>query len=380
MGQNRNVNYIKLGFGAVATHLGLACRSMATRGIYLRTLKFYGKIGLIMFPWVYQMMDRFNQEYSSSQRVKEKYRDKAKIRRFLRKAEQKKLSDAAILSGMKNIIGEEFSTEISLDEVFEDADRDQEVAIQFSGGCDSTLIAMLSAKYFRKVHLLSFTHAFIEGAEKSILNAQKLISIFGAEKVTFNQLDTTKMYHKFLFENYDLDVRKFGTFVIGVGCLACKLSFDESIIKYSLENNIRYILDGADLSVKTQLSQGNEAVLNERWKLYRQYGLEFMHPAVKFKNNAYMLVKLGLELKPRTIFYAHQPECIGNQFLNEIHDRFYFIPKHGVELHTAKALLWLEDKLKVCHDSIKESIHTKQHLKTCEYAKADSSMPFKKDA
>lgn len=345
----------KMLFGLLVTNIGVLCCTLPSRKMYLKILKFFGKIGLFFFPQIYSKMDQFNQTYSSSKRVKEKYQDKAAIRQFLMKSERKKLSDEKILAGIKSIIGEEVGSQFNIHEIFENADPNCEVAIQFSGGCDSTLIAILAAQYFKKVHLLNFTHSLIANEQKSDLNANKLLSIFGTKKIVFRRIDTTKIYDHFLFGSYQKDLEKYGNFIIGLGCLACKLSFDVSIIKYALENNLKFILDGADLSVKTQLSQGNETILNERLKLYRQYGLEFMHPAVKFKNNAYLMLKLGLELKPRTIFFAEQPECKGNQFLNEIHDRFYFIPKYGVDLHTKKAFDWLIDKLDFCHDLIQAS-------------------------
>jgi hypothetical protein len=229
-----------------------------------------------------------------------------------------------------------------------------EVGVQYSGGCDSTLAAMLAARYFKKVHLLNFYHPFIREEERSEFNANKMIAMFGEEKVSYARIDATDTFNRILFGNYLGDLTKFKTFVVGVGCLACKISFDVHIIKYALEHNLKLVLDGADLSVKSQLSQGDEAILKARHNFYSDYGIDFKHPAARFENNPLEMFVLGMEANPPQIMYAEQGECIGNQFLNEIYDRFDFLPRYGIDVHSEKGLEWFLDKRSVCKEIIEQ--------------------------
>jgi O-antigen/teichoic acid export membrane protein len=344
--------HLKSAVGLAISAIAMCMFTLPLRRIYVSFLKLFGGIGLKLFPGIYGRMDRFNQQYSSGRRVKEHYQDKARLTAFLKRAEREKWPTERVLSTLKDEIGKVALVDSKLNEVFDGADPGLEVAVQFSGGCDSTLIAMLAAQYFRKVHMVSFTHSLIEGTERTTVNAKKVIALFGEEKVVHRIIDSTDVFRSFVFDDYLRDLRKYKTFVVGIGCLACKLSFDVKILDYALSNGIKLILDGADLSVRTQLSQGDEGILRERGALFARYGVDFKHPAVKFKNNAFEMLLLGLKLDRSVLMYAEQPECRGNQFLNEVYDRFYFLPKYGIELHSQLGRQWLEDKLPLCRDRL----------------------------
>ena len=343
-------------FGMLKSWLGLFISFVAIgmfnirlRALYLRFLSFIGNIGLKLFPSIYKSLDAQNKKYGSGHRIKESYQDKEAFNNFLIEAEKTNLTKEKIYSRLKNNGGIK-STILNtpLEQIFDHANRDIEVGVQYSGGCDSTLAAMLAARYFKKVHLLNFYHPFIKQKERSEFNANKLITMFGKEKIKYARIDTTDTFNKILFGDYFGDLAKFKTFVVGVGCLACKISFDVHIIKYAMEHNIKLVLDGADLSVKSQLSQGDEGILKARHEFYSEHGIEFKHPAAEFENNPHEMFVLGMEANPEQIMYADQPECIGNQFLNEIYDRFYFLPKYGIDFHSEKGLDWFLDKRSVC--------------------------------
>lgn len=328
---------------------GLIMFRMTVRTLYLRLLSTMGGIGLRLFPSIYGSLDDQNVRYGSGNRVKEKYLDKEEFTGFLKNAEESEKSCDEILLELEYEGGVTTTVlDTPLEQIFDGLDRDEEVAVQYSGGCDSTLAATLAARYFRKVHLISFYSPFILKKEKGEVNADKLVSVFGPEKVIYVREDTSKTFDRLLFGNYFSDLRSHKSFVLGVGCLACKLSFDVHIVRYALKNNVSLVLDGADLSVRSQLSQGDEGVLRERYQLYRKYGIEFRHPVARFENNAHELFILGTDLNPPQVLYAEQPVCVGNQFLNEIYDRFYFLPKYGLDRHSEAGMVWLKDKLGLC--------------------------------
>jgi predicted PP-loop superfamily ATPase len=340
---------LKSWVGLFTSFVAIGMFNIRLRALYLRFLGFTGNIGLKLFPSIYKSLDAQNKKYGSGRRIKESYQAKEDFNNFLIEAEKTNLTKEQIYSKLTNNGGIKSTIlSMTLDQIFDNANRDIEVGVQYSGGCDSTLAAMLAARYFKKVHLLNFYHPFIKQKERSEFNANKMISMFGKEKVKYTRIDTTDTFNRILFGNYLGDLIKFKTFVVGVGCLACKISFDVHIIKYAMEHNIKLVLDGADLSVKSQLSQGDEGILKARHEFYSEHRIEFKHPAARFENNPHEMFVLGMEANPPQIMYAEQPECIGNQFLNEIYDRFYFLPKYGIDSHSEKGLEWFLDKRSVC--------------------------------
>jgi len=135
--------------------------------------------------------------------------------------------------------------------------------VQYSGGADSTVAAIIAAQRFEKVHLLTFSHPFIWVTfshpfiwekHKSAVNAAKLAQILGNQAVIHRYVDATQTLSQIMFGDYWEDYRKYGTAPVGWPCLACKLSFDTESIRYARDNGIELVIDGADLRVEFQLS------------------------------------------------------------------------------------------------------------------------------
>ena len=325
--------------------VGSSTRTMVQRLRFLRLLKAVGSAGLKLMPFIYSYLDRQNQEMNSGNKVKEKYRAKMKLQRKLQLLDNSPLSLAdhnELYTGPSQIGS---ISKPRLADLFHHLKPENTVLIQYSGGADSTLAGILAARYFEQVHLLTFRNTFTKYNDRSRHNAQKLIGIFGADKIIHIELDSSRALDSLLFESYEQDFKKFGRYLAGVGCLACKSSFDVGCLRYAHSHKLNIIIDGADLSVHSQLSQGNPETMELRNRIFCDSGFTFLHPAAEFERTDLELLNFGLEQDPPVLLYPQQPDCIGNEFLNEIHDRFYFIPRFGLARHTELGSNWLRDKM-----------------------------------
>ena len=325
----------------------LAC-TLRLRCLWVRLLRFVAGVGLRLRPSLYDQQDAYKQQHASG--AVRSRRPREELCRILREAEREGLAPAEAARHLG--LGQDQQGQLSslaAQGAFADVPPDvKEVAVQYSGGADSTVAAILAALRFERVHLLTFYHPFIRAKEKSEVNADKLARIFGSEAVIHRYVDARQALDAIMFGNYLGDVRRYRTFPVGWPCLACKLSFDTQTIRYACDNDVKLVVDGADLRVPFQLSQGHEGMLELRRQFYLEYGIDFTHPVADFQDTTAELVLFGLHSNASCIMYPHQAHCIGNDLLGAMYKRFYFIPKYGMEALTDVATRWAEEKIALC--------------------------------
>ena len=325
----------------------LAC-TLRLRCVWVRILRTMGDVVLRLLPSLYDAQDAHKQQYASGQVRNRRQRDE--LCTSLQAAERAGTSpaEAAFQLGLSESQPGPLDDSLSR-AVFADVAADvREVAVHYSGGADSTLAAIMAAQRFETVHLLTFCHPFIRERERSEVNAEKLTRIFGSDVIVHRFVDATDALDDIMFGDYLRDLRKYGTFLTADPCLACKLSFDTEAIRYACENDIRLVVDGSDLRVPFQLSQGHEGMLELRRQFYLEYGIDFRHPVGGLQDTTDELFLFGLRSTPACMIYAHQPGCIGNDLLGAIYKRFYFLPRYGMEGLTSFANKWAPEKIAAC--------------------------------
>jgi len=325
----------------------LAC-TLRLRCWWVRLVRSVAEIGLRLRPSLYDGQDAYKQEHASGP-VRNR-RQKEKLCQVLQEADGNGVAPAEVarrLGFSQNQSSPLFDFEAA-DAFAGIADDIREVAVQYSGGADSTVATIIAAQRFEKVHLLTFYHPFIREKHKSAVNAAKLAQILGNEAVIHRYVDATQTLSQIMFGDYWGDYRKHGTAPVGWPCLACKLSFDTESIQYARDNGIELVIDGADLRVEFQLSQGHKGMLELRRQFYLEYDIEFRHPVVHIEDTTKELLLFGAHSDPACILYPHQGRCIGNDLLGAIYKRFYFLPKYGVDLLSDAASRWAKEKIQVC--------------------------------
>ncbi|MGC9319694.1 MAG: hypothetical protein ACP5KN_16805 [Armatimonadota bacterium] len=246
--------------------------------------------------------------------------------------------------GRRSLLTDEYARTAFADSL----SRGPEMIVQYSGGADSTVAAVLGALAFERVHLLTFHHPFIRASDQSQVNAQKLAGLFGDDVIVHRRIDATQALNALLFGDYLGDLRRFGTAPIGWPCLACKMSFDAGTLSYAAEHGIKVVADGSDLRVSYQLSQGDPEMLAVREDWYRSHGVSFVHPVADIEDTVTELLLFGLESERQFILYPQQGHCIGNDMLGTAYKRFYYIPRHGMDHLRKQAVRWAHSKTGVC--------------------------------
>lgn len=227
------------------------------------------------------------------------------------------------------------------------------MTIQFSGGKDSTLLALLMAKEFDRVDFLAFSQPLIVDLEKVWINLRKLRDAFGEEKFRFSIIDVEELLRKIYYGNYVRDLRKYGTFAANNFCGACRLAMISHTVVYCLKNGIEWVRDGSN-ATGFDLSQQSWAIPKIR-KFYGDFGIDYQTPIYHVSRADVELLKLGIYADKPMLLYRSQPRCLGGGAFHNIYLRSYFLPIHGRDAYQRVGREWLEDKLELCRDHIKEN-------------------------
>jgi hypothetical protein len=335
------------GFGV--SMCALLAPGLTGRRVVAQLVKAAGSAALRLKPSIYESLDAGNAEFATGERVRRPILQRRALAATMERAEAGEITLEQALEALD--IPPEARAEaagLRADEVFAGMPPDIEVAVQYSGGGDSTLAGLLAATYFKRVHLLTGAHPFINGPRVAAVNARKLVGVFGPDKVTHAIVDTTRALREILFGSYWKDLREYGTLPIADGCLCCKLSFDVGMVTYAREHNVGAVMDGADLMIKFQLSQGHPEIMKLREEFYGSRGLSFVHPCASISDGATMLLLLGLAQDPPVLLYPSQPTCRGYDFLGQVSKRYYFLPRYGMDGLTEVGVRYAKDKLAVC--------------------------------
>ncbi len=337
-----------------ACSLGVSVCALLAPGLTARRavaqlVKLGGNAILKLKPSIYDSLDAGNVEFATGQRKRRPILQRRALSAVAQRAEKGEISPEEALE-MLEVPAEarQEAANLRAIDVFSGVSPDIEVAVQYSGGGDSTLAGLLAATYFRRVHLLTGCHPFIGARENAVVNARKLAGMFGPDRVIHSFVDTTRPLREMLFGNYWKDFWKYGTLPITDGCLVCKLSFDVGMLAYARQHNVGAVLDGADLMIKFQLSQGHPGIMRLREEFYASRGLSFLHPCASISDGAMNLLLIGLAHTPPAFLYPMQPNCRGYDFLGQVSKRYYFMPRYGMEGLSEAGLRYASDKLSVC--------------------------------
>jgi len=224
------------------------------------------------------------------------------------------------------------------------------VAIQFSGGSDSSLTAYRMASVFDKVHLLTFKHfgqIDIENSRKSYtVLAQKV-----PDKFVHHIIHVDEMFEKIYYRHYVRNIFTYRTLQLQFTCFACQACFHIHTILFCLRNNIFEVRDGSNSEYDATSPMQIKIVQNEIKKLYTDYGIHHDSPVYdehQKERSDHQLYKLGL--RPRQnikddlqMYQAYQGYCRfmpgGVLFLNYWKRRHDFPQKVQQQIYQH----WLEE-------------------------------------
>jgi len=235
--------------------------------------------------------------------------------------------------------------------------ENEQVTLLFSGGSDSTLAAFRLCNQFEKVHLITYTHSCMFGAEKSIVNTNKLAERFGKDKIVAKIIDIDKFWKEIYCGAHKSDFRKYKTYLAACGCGACKIAMHTRTIIYNLENGIRVVADGTNKESSNFFPAQMRKVI-ERMKLFsNEYGITYITPVYEESRTDWKLHEIGLSsAKNKKFPYEYQVHdtqggCY-NGDLHNIYVRFYLLPFIGLKTHVERAIEYYREKTEVCRKYI----------------------------
>jgi hypothetical protein len=149
------------------------------------------------------------------------------------------------------------------------------VAVLFSGGTDSTAVAIHLLQEGREAHLLTFDN----GAEKWLELAEYKAGFIRKQfpgRCTWELLDSTSLFHDLAIAPMVEDVKKHGKGG-NLVCCGCKLAMLCEAIVYCRENGIPEIADGFQKGQDYYPEQTEEYIV-PAGRFARSYRVRCVHP------------------------------------------------------------------------------------------------------
>ena len=153
-----------------------------------------------------------------------------------------------------------------------------DAAVLYSGGTDSTFVALLMAEEFDRVHLLTYRRTGMFGVENSERNVERLIAHTGPGRFVrprpYPCVDG--IFRHLSYHDYRGNLRRHGFFNLTT-CGNCKLAMHVQSILYCAANGVGTLRDGANRGMTIFPAQ-MAPVLPMIRALYERYGVEYDTP------------------------------------------------------------------------------------------------------
>jgi len=225
----------------------------------------------------------------------------------------------------------------------------REISLMYSGGVDSTFSAILLAKKFDKVHLLTFNNGFTcwRPSRKNVILLKKR---FGKDKFHHKIINFSNFWKKLQLKNLKL-FRKYPT--MKLMCLSCRMAMAAFTIIYNKKHNIEYVAEGTGKDQSYNLDQ-NKYYIKMIESLFKKHGMKYTLPSFTytFKEKLRFLKKYGISYrffvklpKTRGIFLDGQPFC----FIGNLLYPFWYLsnPKNDIiRKYMDEISLYLEDYIR----------------------------------
>lgn len=195
--------------------------------------------------------------------------------------------------------------------------RGEDVAVLFSGGVDSTTVAVLAAERFKRVHLLTFNTGFLYNVDLSRKHVVTLKELFGDDAIRHELIDIRRVWRAVQRTNVTTDLRRYRSWFIL--CMGCKLTMHAATIRYCREHGIHHAYGGENVC-QDQYPEQKQAILDELQHLYQDYSITYESPVYDYTSmeEDTKLQALGfqlghhLKLFPNTkgSYHGTQPFCL----------------------------------------------------------------------
>lgn len=172
----------------------------------------------------------------------------------------------------------------------------EDVAILFTGGKDSSLVACLEAAKGNNIHLITGVSGIGIKGELSELRVKELTERFPNVKVSRTFVSTSALLRKISIKDIENDILKWKCNMVLLGD---KMAIHAAATVYCLQNNITRLLDGV-VKYQDDLVEQKKVAINIFREFENKYGITYESPIYEFgdrKKVKYALMEFGLSNK-----------------------------------------------------------------------------------
>lgn len=173
-------------------------------------------------------------------------------------------------------------------------EMNEKVAVLYSGGSDSTLVAARLTEKCEEIHLLSYIYSGVVNSERSTVNVARLRERFKSHKFVHHIINLDKFLQEMLYGNYLKDLAKYRLFMLSY-CPICAFIMHTRTLVYCLENEIYNVCDGANRQRGRSYPHQVQRVMAEYKKFYAEYGISYSSPIYdESPDTDHILFEMGL--------------------------------------------------------------------------------------
>jgi hypothetical protein len=160
----------------------------------------------------------------------------------------------------------------------------RQVAVLYSGGTDSTLVACQAAEAFGTVHLLTYQRLGMFALEHSERNVAALKERYGTDRIVRPPRYTVdKLFRHVSYEHFLPDLLRFRGQLLTT-CGLCKLAMHLRTLAYCVENDVGTVWDGANKHM-TIFPMQMAPVLDRLRQLYASAGIRYENPVFDYDDD-----------------------------------------------------------------------------------------------
>lgn len=206
----------------------------------------------------------------------------------------------------------------------------ENVAILFTGGKDSSLVACLEAAKGNNIHLLTGVSGIGVKGELSDIRVKEITERFPNVTVTRTFISTSALLRKITIKDIEKDILRWKCNLVLLGD---KMAIHAAATSYCFENNITRLLDGA-VKYQEDLVEQKIVAMEFFFKFEDSYGISYESPIYNYGNRKeikYALMEFGISnksLEGVSIFGDSFSEPDENMILEYMNEKIHFCHEH----------------------------------------------------
>ncbi|WP_017472531.1 hypothetical protein [Amphibacillus jilinensis] len=172
----------------------------------------------------------------------------------------------------------------------------EKVAVLFTGGKDSSLVACLEATKGREVHLITCNSGIGIKSELSQFRVNEIVDRFPSVSISRVTLMTSGLFRRIAIKDIESDIKRWG---VNMVLLGDKMAIHAAATVYCLQNQIYRLVDGV-VKYQDDLVEQKTVAMQFLKNYEYKYGIAYDSPIYHFgtrKQVKYALLDFGISNK-----------------------------------------------------------------------------------